>query len=88
MAAALGLVQQINRISVRYLQPRLLQFRCFHNNFSRHSRVIANERLKHSARVVQLQNGTGKAADQCVVFRLIPRVRGTGFSFGHRLAKR
>ena len=59
MAATLGLLQQINRISVRRLQPRLSQLRCFHNKLSGQNYGLAKLRLASTevGRTVQIQNG-------------------------------
>lgn len=62
MAAALGLVQQINRISVRYLLPRVSQLKCCHNMFSRQNYGLAKLRLMSTEpeRTVQIKNGKVK----------------------------
>lgn len=59
MAAALGLLHQINRISVRRLQPRLSQLRCFHNRIFQQNHGLAKLRLTSTepGRNVQMQNG-------------------------------
>ena len=74
MAAAFSFVNNVNRISARYLPLYLLNFRYLHKICPRNSNLIANKRPKHRLQLVQSQNCVGKVDEYSFA-------RVWGFSF-------
>ena len=86
MAAAISFVSKANRISTRYLQSCLLNFRYFHKRCSRNCNMIASKRPKHRTELVQPQNGIGKV-DEYSAHLTYLHVFGVFPSFLPRLTK-
>lgn len=77
MAAAFSFVNNVNRISARYLPLYLLNFRYLHKICPRNSNLIANKRPKHRLQLVQSQNCVGFRGPHV---RLYPKISCRAFS--------